>query len=751
MEDIRVQVLSLFNADPNHFDVVFVANATAAIKLVAECLRDHPGGFWYGYHRDSHTSLVGVREVAVAGHECFESTEMEAWLNGKATFGIVSGPEPLGLMAYPAQSNFNGHRLPLDWSARLRDRTRKSGQKMLTLLDAAALLSTSALDLSDPFNAPDFTALSFYKIFGFPDLGALIVRKESGHVLCQKKYFGGGTVDAVSCTGEQWHIKKEGPLHQQLEDGTLSFHNIIALDTAIRVQQRLYGSQEQISTQTTYLSHRLYRCLAALRHGNGTAVCEIYKHPTSSYRDSQTQGPIIALNLRNSHGRYISLAEVEKLATVKKIELRSGGLCNPGGTASYLNLTTKQLKQNYSNGQRCDEENECFDGSPTGALRVSLGATSTIEDVTALLEFIQEFFICSEPRISDKLQRIISPPNFYIEALTVFPIKSCAGWQIPQNVAWDIKSEGFAWDREWCLVHQGSHTSLSQKRYSKMALIRPELDFTNGILRVRYHGILPTSTPSEISIPLYTTPKEYRHYLSSKISPIYRVCSDSVEIDVYTSSEITDFFTRVLEVPCHLARFPPNGVGKSMRHSKPHLLPKARSNGKEALLTPLPSPSHRILLSNESPILVVSRSSLNRLNESIKSKSPPGKAASAQVFRANIEIAEDLQCTPGLEQPFIEDGWQTMEIEHSNPAISVPEQVSVKTILEVLGPCRRCQMVCIDQRTGEKDEEPFVTLAKTRRMQGQVNFGVHAGLTGGVGAIGKVQVGDKIIGRLPCT
>ena len=42
-----------------------------------------------------------------------------------------------------------------------------------------------------------------------------------------------------------------------------------------------------------------------------------------------------------------------------------------------------------------------------------------------------------------------------------------------------------------------------------------------------------------------------------------------------------------------------------------------------------------------------------------------------------------------------------------------------------MGSCRRCQMVCIDQNTAQKGEEPFVTLAKTRRLDGQVFFGQH--------------------------
>ena len=58
-----------------------------------------------------------------------------------------------------------------------------SHQNTYALLDAAALAATTSLDFSNPVTALDFTALSFYKIFGFPDLGGLIVRRKSGYVL----------------------------------------------------------------------------------------------------------------------------------------------------------------------------------------------------------------------------------------------------------------------------------------------------------------------------------------------------------------------------------------------------------------------------------------------------------------------------------------------------------------------------------------------------------------------------------------
>lgn len=189
VEDIRLRLLRLFKADPDDFDIVFVANATAGIKLVMEAFRDQDDGYWYGYHRDAHTSLIGVREAA-RQHRCFTTdAEVDQWIEEEDTLG--SRP---GLFAYPAQSNMNGRRLPLDWTRRIR--VNKQGS-VHTLLDAAALVSTSPLDLSDADGAPDFTVLSLYKIFGFPDLGALIVRKSAGTVFDKRRYFGGGTVEMV--------------------------------------------------------------------------------------------------------------------------------------------------------------------------------------------------------------------------------------------------------------------------------------------------------------------------------------------------------------------------------------------------------------------------------------------------------------------------------------------------------------------------------------------------------------------------
>ena len=404
-EGVRSRVLQFFKADPKDFDVVFVANATAAIKLVASAFLDyehgtHRSGFWYGYHDDGHTSLVGVRRLASAGSRRFESdTEVEDWLAGRTgtdstadhSHGASTGA--YGLFAYPAQSNLNGRRLPLAWPGQLRTSQNPALKNIYTLLDAAAYVCTAQLDLSDAQSAPDFTALSFYKIFGFPDLGALIVRKAAAHMLQRRRYFGGGTVAMVINQDNEWHAMKDHSPHEQLEDGTLPFHNIIALDSALDAHERLYGSIDNISHHTRELSRALYDNLSSFRHWNGRAVCKIYKNAASEYGDSKTQGPTVAFNIRAGQGDWIGKSHVERMAIARGIHLRTGGVCNPGGIARSLNLSAEELRRNFAEGMRCGDNIDVLYGKPTGVVRVSLGAMSSWQDVRTFSDFVEQTFV----------------------------------------------------------------------------------------------------------------------------------------------------------------------------------------------------------------------------------------------------------------------------------------------------------------------------------------------------------------------
>lgn len=464
IDDVRVRILQFFNADPADFDVVFVANATAGIKLVTEAFRSQSRGFVYAYHQASHTSLVGVRQEATHS-QCIGSDTVEAWLGGHPLPGEFSTPAPK-LFAYPAQSNMDGQRFPLEWPRRLRELKGSACADFYTLLDAASYVATSPLDLGNSETAPDFTVLSFYKIFGFPDLGALIVRRQAAPIFQYRKFFGGGTVDMVVCMKEQWHAPKTQTLHDALEDGTLPIHNIMALGSAIPVHHRLFGSMHDISLHTAFLAQRLRSKLNHLQHGNGSPVCKIYSERSSPLG----LGPIVAFNLMNKHGAWVSPAEFEKLASLKGFHVRTGGLCNPGGIASVLGLDPWEMKRNFSSGFRCGSEGDVVAGKPTGVIRVSFGPMSIVSDVDEFATFVREFYqIEEEPETAPLANHgaQAGDPDLFLQAITVYPIKSCGGYPVPSMTAWEVRPEGLAWDREWCLVHRASGQVLSQKRYPR--------------------------------------------------------------------------------------------------------------------------------------------------------------------------------------------------------------------------------------------------------------------------------------------
>ncbi len=244
VEDTRLRVLQLLNADPDEFDVVFVANATAGIKLVVEAMRSVAlDGFDYAYHQNSHTSLVGVRRRLEIASASTTGRLLIGWA-GSDPLDMLRATVPL-FSPTPASPTRMGHGCLYRGRIKFGAAMHPGYSRSTPSLDAASLVATSPLDLGSSETAPDFTVLSFYKIFGFPDLGALIVRRQAWPVFSSRRYFGGGTVDMVVCLKEQWHAPKSQLLHESLEDGTLPIHSIIALDNALSVHWELLRVHER--------------------------------------------------------------------------------------------------------------------------------------------------------------------------------------------------------------------------------------------------------------------------------------------------------------------------------------------------------------------------------------------------------------------------------------------------------------------------------------------------------------------------
>jgi molybdenum cofactor sulfurtransferase len=725
IDDTRVQVLRFFNANPDLFEVVFVANATAAIKLVADAFKDHTEGFYYGYHVDSHTSLVGVRELADLGSECFVDDDVDEWLSSRQQ---PHSQRHRTLFGYPGQSNLSGYRPPLGWCSRIYELRKQYHRQIYSLYDAAARLPTASLDFSNPANAPDFTACSFYKVFGLPDLGALIVRKECSDIFRHRKFFGGGTVDMVISLGDQWHATKQSSLHARIEDGTVPFHSIIALRLALSTHFQLFGSMDAISRHTSFLAQRVYNKLSSMTHSTGARVCRVYGKQAPDY--TRSNGPTIAFNLQDAWGNWVGKTEVEKLASVKNIQFRTGGLCNPGGIAAHLNLSTSELRKNFAAGQKCGDDNDVMNGKPTGVIRVSFGAMSNVADADKLIDFIEEFFVHSRPLpLSFPLTPPVTPSasSFYVQSLSVFPIKSCAAFQVPVGRPWEVRDEGLAWDREWCLIHQGTGVALSQKACPQMAMIRPSIDLDRRVLNVQHDTDGGNVKTLEISVDFEAGTKGLVQTCNASSGRSAIVCGEREEVEVFTSAEIADFFTLALKVPCTLAR-----------HQKASARDRGVSPSPEAITqsmpgyfsAPTPTPTTKpTFLANESPILLISQSSVDSLNRSMQSRRSDAKPVPTASFRGNIVIAQKANERPAA---YAEDDWTWLQIGND------PDNR-----FRVLGPCHRCQMVCVDQHSGTRKQEPFTTLAKTRRRLGKVWFGMHLSPVTGEEDDARVVMGGK--------
>lgn len=396
---------------------MFTANATAAIKIVMDGFSALPSGFDYCYHGEAHTSIVGVRELATSAACLATDSDVDSFLYSRQTGQTM-------LFAYPGQSNFSGRRLPLDWAGRMKAR----GENCYTLLDAAALLTTGTLDLSNSSTAPDYTALSFYKIFGFPDLGALIVKRDSAHILQGRRYFGGGTVDSLLATEIDFVARKTGSPHGYLEDGTIPFHSIIALHCMMDTHERLYGSHSNVSRHAYSLVRFAFEQLTGLVHGNGRRLCTVYgRH--EGFDSLKTQGPILSFNMRRSDGSWLGYAEVEKLMAVKGFHVRVGGMCNAGSIEMQVGIKPWEMRENYSAGHKCSDAMDILNGKPTGAVRISLGAVSTLDDVMSFVQFLEEFYVEKEvPKVSSACTRV-GKAKRTVESITVcrfhrFAIKS---------------------------------------------------------------------------------------------------------------------------------------------------------------------------------------------------------------------------------------------------------------------------------------------------------------------------------------
>jgi selenocysteine lyase/cysteine desulfurase len=372
----RRQVLAWFDVDESSHDVCFTANASAAIKLVAESYPFGPGAGLV-LTADNHNSINGIREYARRAGAPLSVLPLDGELrlddaDAHLTDCAARGG---GLVALPAQSNFSGVRHPLALVARARS------LGFDVLVDAAAFAASSALSLR---SCPaDFTVLSFHKLFGYPtSVGALIARRDALARL-RRPWFAGGTV-AFASVGADTHRLHTG--HEGFEDGTGDFLGVAALAPGFALLDEV--GLPRLSTHVAALTRHLLDELSALRHAGGAPLVQLY-----GPRGADGRGGTIAFNLCDDRGRAIPYTAVEARARAAGVALRGGCFCNPGAAEAAFGLPAGELATCLASSAAdfsVPRLAACL-GRAVGAVRLSLGLANNRADVDRALAVVASF------------------------------------------------------------------------------------------------------------------------------------------------------------------------------------------------------------------------------------------------------------------------------------------------------------------------------------------------------------------------
>lgn len=374
MEEVqraRAAVLEYVNADPNEYDVIFTAGATAAIRLL-EHFKFEGGELLMT--ADQHNSVNGLRETAKrtgAIHRYAPITD-RLELDEEVLGRMLSYPRSNGnkLFAMPAKSNYAGTMHSLNWV------TIAQSKGWYVLLDAAAYMANDRLDLSQV--KPDFIPISFYKLFGFPTgIGCLIIRRRAYEVM-HKKHFAGGSILLVSVMQDFYAPETLG--YARYEDGSVNFGMIPTITEGLAFMKSL----GETKTHAVGLATQLYDELRDMRaNGSSIVIHSARGNDTVTFSVKQRE------EIRDAW-------LFEQAANAASIYVRTGCFCNPGVNETVFGYTVDDYQRMYNDAIRPDaitlETLRAHSGGKAiGGIRASFGYANTDDDVQRFTAFTRQY------------------------------------------------------------------------------------------------------------------------------------------------------------------------------------------------------------------------------------------------------------------------------------------------------------------------------------------------------------------------
>ncbi|MBN6054399.1 MOSC domain-containing protein, partial [Nonomuraea sp. RK-328] len=254
-----------------------------------------------------------------------------------------------------------------------------------------------------------------------------------------------------------------------------------------------------------------------------------------------------------------------------------------------------------------------------------------------------------------------------LASIHFYPVKSTSGHEVRRA---EVEPWGLAGDRRFVVV-DGTGEVLTARTHARLLACAAELD----------GGALTLTGPH--AAPLRVTPREGAR---GRIAVAY----SKEPLDLADcGDEAAAWLSALLGEPARLAW-----------QDDPHGRPVDPMYGR---------PEDRVSLADAYPLLLTTTASLDRLNAWVAETAAergeePRPPLSMRRFRPNVVI-------DGVAKPFDEDTWKRVRIGEVDFRVSKG--------------CDRCVLPTIDPVTLAKGKEPTRTLARHRRWDGKVWFGVN--------------------------
>lgn len=358
---LRLRIMAFMNISPADYSMVFTANQSSAMKLVADCYPFHSNQNLlkvYDYENDAVEMMVGSSKKKGARVMSAEFSWPNLRIQSeKLRKMIMTGgkKKSRGLFVFPIQSRMTGSCYSFQWM----NVAQENGWHIL--LDTCGLGPKAMDTLGLSLFSPDFLVCSFYKVFGEnpSGFGCLFVKKSSASILKdsantanigivslapssrtspfpadqQRAKFQEGNEQSTGETSKSPEIEEDHETTESKtsEESARSKYSEEGVNGSSEIECRGLDHADsvglvQISHRARYLVNWLVNALLNLQHpheenGHPLPLVRIYGPKIKFDR-----GPAVAFNVFDWKGDKINPALVQKLADRRNISLSHGFL-----------------------------------------------------------------------------------------------------------------------------------------------------------------------------------------------------------------------------------------------------------------------------------------------------------------------------------------------------------------------------------------------------------------------------------------